>query len=53
MNLLTATAGPHIKDSEKCFTLNVNGECLDHLEYSKGEYESPGVMRTRAHVFLF
>ena len=32
-----ATASPEVNDSEECFTLNVNGECLDHLDYTKGK----------------
>ena len=36
INSAKATAEPSINDSESCFTLNVNGDCLDHLDYSKG-----------------
>jgi hypothetical protein len=32
-----ATASPEVNDSEECFTLNVNGECLDHLNYTKDD----------------
>jgi hypothetical protein len=35
INTAKATAEPQINDSENCFTLNVNGDCLDHLEYVK------------------
>jgi hypothetical protein len=30
-----ATADPLLEDV--CFTMNVNGECLDHLDYTKGK----------------
>jgi len=37
INTAKATAEPQINDGENCFTLNVNGDCLDHLEYSKDD----------------
>ena len=41
INSAKATAEPSINDSENCFTLNVNGDCLDHLDYSKGKLFNP------------
>jgi hypothetical protein len=47
-----STADPSLQ--YECTTLNVNGECLDHLDYTKGTTEYSGslapFLRIVAHV---
>lgn len=37
INDARSTADPSLQN--ECTTLNVNGECLDHLDYTKGTFK--------------